>query len=175
MRKKLLIILGAVFIAGCGTTGEPEQSGAPVEDRGAKKIEGTEVKPVTTADPMGAALAAVKQGVLAKRSVFFDYDSYVIKDEFKSLVEAHAQFLVANPKVKMLIQGNADERGSREYNLALGQKRAEALKKMLMLLGTREDQVEAVSLGEEKPRCSEANEGCWSQNRRDDMLYTGEF
>ena len=175
MRKELLIILGAVLIAGCGTTGEPEQSGAPVEDRGAKSIEGTEVKPVTTADPMGAALAAVKQGVLAKRSVFFDYDSYVIKDEFKSLVEAHAQFLVANPKVKMLIQGNADERGSREYNLALGQKRAEALKKMLTLLGAREDQVEAVSLGEEKPRCSEANEGCWSQNRRDDMLYTGEF
>lgn len=75
----------------------------------------------------------------------------------------------------MLIQGNADERGSREYNLALGQKRAEALKKMLTLLGAREEQVEAVSLGEEKPRCSEANEACWSQNRRDDMLYTGEF
>jgi peptidoglycan-associated lipoprotein len=75
----------------------------------------------------------------------------------------------------MLIQGNADERGSREYNLALGQKRAEALKKMLLLLGAREDQVEAVSLGEEKPRCSEAGEACWSKNRRDDMLYTGEF
>jgi len=122
-----------------------------------------------------AALAAVKQGVLANRSVFFDYDSYVIKDEFKPLVEAHARFLVANPKVRMLIQGNADERGSREYNLALGQKRAEALKKMLLLLGAREEQVEAVSLGEEKPRCSESNEACWSQNRRDDMLYTGEF
>ena len=97
-------------------------------------------------------------------------------DDFaKSLVEAHAKFLVANPRVKMLIQGNADERGSREYNLALGQKRAEALKKMLLLLGAREDQVEAVSLGEEKPRCSEAGEACWSKNRRDDMLYTGEF
>ncbi len=175
MRKELMIILGAALIAGCGTAGGPEQPGADVEDRSAKKIDGTEVKPVTAGDPMGAALAAVKQGVLAKRSVFFDYDSYAIKDEFKALVEAHAKFLVANPKVKMLIQGNADERGSREYNLALGQKRAEALKKMLTLLGAREDQVEAVSLGEEKPRCSEANESCWSQNRRDDMLYTGEF
>ncbi|MDP1654190.1 MAG: OmpA family protein, partial [Rhodocyclaceae bacterium] len=163
MRKELMIILGATLIAGCGTTGEPEQPGAAVEDRSARKIDGAEVKPVTAVDPMGAALAAVKQGVLAKRSVFFDYDSYVIKDEFKSLVEAHAQFLVANPKVKMLIQGNADERGSREYNLALGQKRAEALKKTLTLLGAREDQVEAVSLGEEKPRCSEANDACWSQ------------
>ena len=175
MRKKLMIILGAALIAGCGTTGEPEQSGAPVEDRDAKRIDGTQVKPVTADDQMGAVLAAVKQGVLAKRSVFFDYDSYVIKDEFKSLVEAHAKFLVANPKVKMLIQCNADERGSREYNLALGQKRAEALRKMLALLGAREEQIEAVSLGEEKPRCSEGNEGCWSQNRRDDMLYTGEF
>jgi peptidoglycan-associated lipoprotein len=169
MRKELMIILGAALIAGCGTTGEPEQSGAPVEDRDAKRIGGTQVKPVTADDQMGTVLAAVKQGV------FFDYDSYVIKDEFKSLVEAHARFLVANPKVRMLIQGNADERGSREYNLALGQKRAEALKKMLTLLGAREDQVEAVSLGEEKPRCSEGSEGCWSQNRRDDMLYTGEF
>ena len=175
MRKKLMIILGAALIAGCGTTGEPEQSGAPVEDRDAKRIDGTQVRPVTADDQMGTVLAAVKQGVLAKRSVFFDYDSYVIKEEFKSLVEAHARFLVANPKVKMLIQGNADERGSREYNLALGQKRAEALRKMLALLGAREDQIEAVSLGEEKPRCSEGNEGCWSQNRRDDMLYTGEF
>lgn len=175
MRNTLMMMLAATLIAGCGTTGEPEQAGAPVEDRGARKIESSEVKPVTTADPMGAALAAVKQGVLANRSVFFDYDSYVIKDEFKSLVEAHAKFLAANPKVKMLIQGNADERGSREYNLALGQKRAEALRKMLTLLGARDDQIEAVSLGEEKPRCSEANEGCWSQNRRDDMLYTGEF
>ena len=175
MRKKLMMILGAALIAGCGTTGEPEQSGAPVEDRDAKRIDGTQVKPVTADDQMGTVLAAVKQGVLAKRSVFFDYDSYVIKEEFKSLVEAHARFLVANPKVKMLIQGNADERGSREYNLALGQKRAEALRKMLALLGAREDQIEAVSLGEEKPRCSEGNKGCWSQNRRDDMLYTGEF
>ncbi len=176
MRKQLMVFLGVTaLLAGCGTTGEPEQSGAPIEDRGARRVDGADVKPVTADNQMGTALAAVKQGVLAKRSVFFDYDSYVIKDEYKSLVEAHAKFLVANPKVKMLIQGNADERGSREYNLALGQKRAEALRKMLALLGARDEQIEAVSLGEEKPRCNEANEGCWSQNRRDDMLYTGEF
>ena len=175
MSKKWMIVLGAALIAGCGTTVDPEQPGASVEDRNAKSIDGADVKRVTPEDNLGTALAAVKQGVLAKRSVFFDYDSYVIKDEYKSLVEAHAKFLVANPRVKMLIQGNADERGSREYNLALGQKRAEALRKMLALLGAREEQIEAVSLGEEKPRCSEGNEACWSQNRRDDMLYTGEF
>jgi len=175
MRKELITLLGAALIAGCGSSGGPEQPGAQVEDRTGSTVGGADVKPVTAGDPTGAALAAVKQGILAKRSVFFDYDSYVIKDEFKPLVEAHAKFLVANPKVRMLVQGNADERGSREYNLALGQKRAEALKKMLALLGAREDQLEAVSLGEEKPRCAEHAETCWSQNRRDDMLYTGEF
>jgi len=75
----------------------------------------------------------------------------------------------------MLIQGNADERGSREYNLALGGKRSEAIKKALLLLGAKEDQVESVSLGEEKPRCTDATEECWAQNRRGDMLYSGEY
>ena len=75
----------------------------------------------------------------------------------------------------MLIQGNADERGSREYNVGLGQRRSEAVKKMLTLLGAREDQIEAVSLGEEKPACAEHSEECWAKNRRDDMLYSGEY
>jgi peptidoglycan-associated lipoprotein len=75
----------------------------------------------------------------------------------------------------MLIQGNGDERGSREYNLSLGQKRAEAIKKGLALLGAREEQLESVSLGEEKPRCTDQTEACWAQNRRGDMLYSGEF
>ena len=77
--------------------------------------------------------------------------------------------------MKMLIQGNADERGSREYNLALGQKRADAIKKMLTLLGAREEQVESVSLGEEKPKNEGQNEAAWAENRRGDMLYSGEF
>jgi peptidoglycan-associated lipoprotein len=75
----------------------------------------------------------------------------------------------------MLIQGNADERGSREYNLALGQRRADALKKRLVLLGAQEAQVESVSLGEEKPVCTDQSEECWAKQRRDDMLYGGQF
>ena len=107
--------------------------------------------------------------------MYFDYDAYVVRDEFQSLLVAHGKFLAGNPKMKMLIQGNADERGSREYNLALGQKRADAVRKALVLLGAREDQLEAVSLGEEKPACTEASEDCWGKNRRGDMLYSGEF
>ncbi len=109
---------------------------------------------------------------LSKRSILFDYDQYVVKDEFKPTIEAHAKFLVANPQFKVLIQGNADERGSREYNLALGQKRADAVKKALTLLGVRENQIESVSLGKEKPVCTESNEECWAKNRRADILHS---
>ena len=113
--------------------------------------------------------------ILSKRQVFFDFDKFDVKDEYRPLVEAHAKYLRDNPGAKMLIQGNADERGSREYNLALGQKRSDNVKKMLMLLGARESQLESVSLGEEKPACADHSEDCWAKNRRGDMLYGGEY
>jgi len=177
MRKLFPAVLASLILAACGSQPPaPEQSGAKVEDRtpAAVKADSTPVAPASAGEYSLAMLKDPKS-ILSKRSVFFDFDQYVIKDEFKSLVEAHGHMLVANPQVKMLIQGNADERGSREYNLALGQKRAEALKKTLILLGAKEAQVEAVSLGEEKPRCTEHDETCWAENRRDDMLYSGEF
>ena len=107
--------------------------------------------------------------------MYFDYDKYDVKAEYKDLVAAHAKFLTNNRKFKMLVQGNTDDRGSREYNLALGQKRADSVKKMLTLLGASEDQVEAVSLGEEKPKNEGTDEAAWAENRRGDMLYSGEF
>jgi peptidoglycan-associated lipoprotein len=111
------------------------------------------------------------QGVLAKRSVYFDYDSYEIKAEFQTVVEAHAKFLRDNPTRKISLEGNADERGSREYNLALGQKRAEAVKRALGLLGVKDEQMEAVSFGEEKPRGMGNDEAAWAENRRTDIRY----
>jgi peptidoglycan-associated lipoprotein len=89
-------------------------------------------------------------------------------------VTAHARYLQQNPAAKMRVEGNADDRGSREYNLALGQRRADAVKQMLQLSGAQAAQVESVSFGEEKPRCTEAAESCWSQNRRGDIVYQGE-
>jgi len=127
--------------------------------------------------PEAMELAALKNPAspLSKRSVFFDYDSFVVRDEYKPLIIEHARFLSRHPEVKMLIQGNADDRGSREYNLALGQKRADAVQRVLTLLGASAEQLQSVSLGEEKPVCEEADEHCWSRNRRSDMLYSGEF
>lgn len=109
--------------------------------------------------------------ILAKRSVYFDVDSYVVKDEFKPVVEAHAKYLIARPNRKVIIQGNTDERGGSEYNLALGQKRAEAVRRALALLGVPDTQMEAVSLGKEKPKASGSNEAAWAENRRSDIAY----
>jgi peptidoglycan-associated lipoprotein len=114
------------------------------------------------------------KNILSKRSIYFDYDKFDIQDKYRSLIEAHARYIASRPDRKLLIQGNCDDRGSREYNLALGQKRADAAKKALLLLGAKDTQIEAVSLGEEKPRALGKDEASYAENRRDDLLYNGE-
>ena len=170
--KKLIVpaLLSALLVA-CGGKAGPQQAGVGVDDRSAS------VATVTAPGVSGAGIAALTDpsNILSRRSVYFDFDQFVIKQEFIPLVEAHAGFLSQNPGMRMMVQGNTDERGSREYNLALGQKRAEALKQALVRLGASANQIEAVSLGEEKPRCTERSEACFAENRRSDMLYAGEF
>jgi peptidoglycan-associated lipoprotein len=179
------LIATVVLLGACATTEDQKPAAsAPVtaakpgaatpravEPQAVTKVETG--KPAATTSPF----AALKDpgNILSRRSVYFDYDKFDVKDEYRKLVEAHAQFLKSNPSAKMLIQGNADDRGSREYNVGLGQRRSDSVKKMLTLLGAREDQIESVSLGEEKPVCTDATEGCWSKNRRGDMLYSGEY
>ncbi|MDH4190983.1 MAG: peptidoglycan-associated lipoprotein Pal [Betaproteobacteria bacterium] len=126
----------------------------------------------TTAPTSRAALAA--RPARDQRSVFYEFDVYNIKDEYKALVEAHARYLSANPGVKLIVQGHADERGTREYNLALGQRRADGLRRAMVLLGAREGQVDTVSFGEEKPRAQGHDEPSWAQNRRGDLVYQDE-
>ena len=105
------------------------------------------------------------------RIVYFDYDSYVIKPEFQSLIESHARFLKANGARKVAVEGHTDERGGREYNLALGQRRAEAVRRALGLLGVADAQIEAVSFGKEKPAVPGSDEAAWAQNRRAEIAY----
>ena len=175
MKQLILPAALALLVAACSSTPDStDQTGAPVETRGG----GPAVATVTTGGVESGRLPAVltdPKSILSKRSVYFDYDSYEVKSEYKDLVTAHAKFLAENRQFKMLIQGNTDERGSREYNLALGQKRADVVKQALMLLGAKETQIESVSLGEEKPRCEDRTEACYGENRRGDMLYSGEF
>jgi peptidoglycan-associated lipoprotein len=107
------------------------------------------------------------------RRIYFDYDSSAIKPEFLSLVEAHAKYLSAHPDSKVTIEGHTDERGGREYNLALGQRRADALRKRLELLGVQDTQIETISYGKEKPAAAGSNEAAWAKNRRDVIDYAG--
>jgi len=176
--RAIWIAVLAAGLAACSSNPADEQSPAAVEDRAGAQAGGPSSGPVAKVDVTSRGLAgqdpAVKTGVLAQRSIFYDLDQYDIKDQYKSLVEAHARYLRDNPGRKMLVQGNTDERGSREYNISLGQKRSEGVKRMLLLLGAREDQVESVSLGEEKPRSEGHDEGAWAQNRRVEIIYPGE-
>jgi peptidoglycan-associated lipoprotein len=173
MRKLLLPSLLAVALAACSST--PAEKPTPVETK--PPVAPAETAPVAQPAVKADPLAAVRDpnNILSKRSVYFDFDKYDIKSQYQQLVEAHAKFLVAQPQVKILIQGNTDERGSSEYNLALGQKRAEATKKAMGLLGAKDSQMEAVSLGKEKPKATGHDEAAWTENRRADILYPGEF
>lgn len=171
LNTSVLVLSVSVLLAACSST-KLDETKVPVEERTGSTN--------TTADPRSVSTVTAgsttdplndPQGVLAKRSVYFDYDSYSVKDEYKPLVQAHANFLNANKGRKIIVQGNTDERGGREYNLALGQKRAEALRKSLALLGVPDAQVEAVSLGKEKPKALGSDESAWAENRRADIVY----
>jgi peptidoglycan-associated lipoprotein len=119
----------------------------------------------------GAAGAAAAASLVApaQRIVFFDFDSFALRDEFTPMLEGHARVLAANPTRRMMVEGHTDERGGREYNLALGQKRAEAVLRSLVLLGASEGQLEAVSFGKERPAVEGSNEAAWAQNRRAEL------
>jgi peptidoglycan-associated lipoprotein len=165
---------------GAGKNGAGGQDGAGTSGDGSDGIRGT----TAGADGSGASGAggaggaatpgANATGNLAQRSIYFDYDSFSVKDEYKPVLQAHAKFLVENPGSKIYLQGHTDERGSREYNLALGQKRADAVRRVMTVLGVKDNQVEGVSYGEEKPKNAGHDDAAYVQNRRTDIVYQGE-
>jgi peptidoglycan-associated lipoprotein len=181
MNKIFWPVLVALTLSACGTTGGTK---ATVEDGTGGKTgaatSGTETTGVgsggVTGNAMGDAGDPRKNPAspLSKRSVFFDFDSFVVKDEYRPMLEAHAGYLMSKPDAHVILQGNADERGSREYNLALGQKRAEAVRKSLAVLGVKDSQMEAISFGEEKPRNEAHTEAAYAENRRTDLVYSDE-
>jgi peptidoglycan-associated lipoprotein len=108
---------------------------------------------------------------LFQKSIYFDLNEYTVQTKYQKQLSAHASFLKANPKQKVIIQGNTDERGTAEYNLALGQRRSDAVRKSLNLMGVSDDQMEPVSFGKEKPKAEGDNEAAWAENRRADIVY----
>ncbi len=166
----------AFMLAGCSSVDLEDPKPAPIVDATAST--GTTTGP----DPRAVAPVDAQAGrgldpfndpnnPLSKRSVFFDFDSFVVKSEYQPVVQTHGQYLGTNKQRRVVVEGHTDERGGREYNLALGQKRAEAVKQRLMLLGVTDPQVETVSFGEEKPRGAGSSEDAWAQNRRADLNY----
>lgn len=169
IKSVAFIITSAALLAACSSP--VKLNDAPVVERAPEAAPVTDtrdVRPVETGsvDPLNDP-----KGVLANRSVYFDYDSYVVRDDGQAVVQNHSGFLNKNKDRKILIQGNTDERGGTEYNLALGQKRAEAVRKSMAALGVAESQMEAVSLGEEKPKATGSTEAAWAENRRADIVY----
>ncbi|HEX3141110.1 MAG TPA: peptidoglycan-associated lipoprotein Pal [Rhizobacter sp.] len=162
-------LLACAFLAGCASNVPLDNSkAAPVESRtpntgktGAGSTSPTQVAKVDlTKNASSSELA---------RIVYFDYDSFVIKDEFRSVVESQAKALSSDRAKKVQIEGHTDERGGSEYNLALGQKRAESVAKALKLLGVNDNQVEAVSFGKERPAVQGSDEAAWAKNRRAEL------
>jgi peptidoglycan-associated lipoprotein len=189
MRQLYLGLFAAMVLAGCSST--PTQDAAPAEERapdaataapaGGATTAGVSASGITGTGAGGApgatgALVPPKdaKGPLSQRVVQFDYDSYVVKDDYRLLVEAHARFLQANRGAKVTLHGHTDERGTREYNIALGQRRADAVKRMMVLVGAGEVQIETVSFGEEKPKNPGSQEEAWAENRRVEIVYIGE-
>jgi peptidoglycan-associated lipoprotein len=173
------LLAASVLIAGCSTTSLDE---APVESRTPTPADATPGAAGSTAGSSGAPQTGVATvdltkgqpgsadaAALAQRIVYFDFDSFVVKDEYRPMLEAHAKALSANRDKRMVVEGHTDERGGREYNLALGQKRAQAVTRSLVLLGVTEVQVEAVSFGEERPADAGHDEAAWAKNRRAEL------
>ncbi len=150
-----------------------------VETHALPSAAGEQVGALSSASPTTTGAAATMahkdpSSPLAKRVIYFDYDSATINTEYQPLLDSHAAYLKANKSLKVVLQGHADERGSREYNLALGQRRSESIRQAMSLLGVMDEQMEAVSMGEEKPAVEGHDEAAWKMNRRCEIHYVGE-
>ena len=183
----------AVFLTACATSQEaPIEDGPPPEDQA-----GMDSGVVTGADGSGADASGIDgsgdssaiaipdegpmtalemleetEGPLSNRTIYFEFDSAKLTDESLQILEAHGNFIAGNGEVSVRLEGHADERGSREYNIGLGDRRAQSVRRVLLFQGASTDQVETVSYGEEKPAMSGHDEEAWSRNRRVELIYT---
>ena len=166
MKKLLISIVLANLLVACASQKPKEPEAAAPAPAPMVEAPAVAPAPVLMVDPLNDPTS-----ILAKRSVYFPFDVSAVQDADKPIVEAHGKYLSEHPDRKVRVEGNCDERGSNEYNLALGQRRADSVKQMLILSGAMASQIETVSYGEEKPVCTEHNEACWKQNRRSDIKY----
>ncbi len=177
LKKGLFIIVPAVFLWGCEST--PEQ-----EDTGVDEVVKVDSSPAPTPAPVdqGRTVQPIVQpaldplddpnSILSQRIVYFDYDQNEVNPEFREIIKAHAEYLASNPSTRITVEGNADERGTREYNIGLGDRRASAVRQLMVLQGATSSQVETISYGEERPADLGHNEDSWNKNRRVEIVYS---
>lgn len=177
MNRLVLSVLMLGMLGACATSSE-QGPGAGDSKSGTEAVDRPAIKPAESQPLKDKSLAGSTltdpDNILSKRSVYYEFNSDLVKDEYKPLVIAHARYVREHRTAAMRIEGNADERGSREYNLALGQRRADAVKQMMQLMGASVTQIETISYGEEKPRATGSDEASWAENRRSDILYKSE-
>jgi peptidoglycan-associated lipoprotein len=188
LKKVVLTALVAAFLAACSSE-RTKPSMAKVDEVKVAptppKVDTPQVpmapKPIPPAQPLqeakmddGPFPAKGQGGALGQRAIYYAFDAFAVSDEYKPVAQAHAGFLAKHGKSKLTLQGNCDERGSREYNLALGQRRADGVKTLLTLGGAASEQIEVVSFGKEKPAAAGHDEEAWAKNRRVDIVYQGE-
>ncbi len=170
MKKIILSIVLVNLLAACASEKPKEAVNEPAPAPAAAEAPVT--APAETAQTTAAPVAAAEAAVPEVRSVYFPFDVDAVQAADRAAVQQNGEYLAKNSNAKVRVEGNCDERGSSEYNLGLGQRRANNVKKLLILSGAKASQIETISFGEEKPRCPEHNEACWSQNRRADIVYT---
>ena len=183
--KTVIAILPALMLLGCGTSGEVEEgtetgvsSSVSTEDSSSATTSGVGESGASGGESMAAPDAGFSgdplddpNSLLAKRVVYFDFDKSDIKGDFRDVIQAHAEYLANNASVSVTLEGHADERGTREYNIALGERRANSVQKMLTLQGASSSQIRVVSYGEERPAALGHDEDAWSLNRRAEFIY----
>lgn len=169
MKKLTMSVFLISMLAACASDKPAEV--APPPAAAAETPAAPSVEAPKAAAPVAVDALDDANSILAKRETFFDFDKSIVKEAYKPMVQAHGQYLAEHADRKVVVEGNCDERGSSEYNLALGNRRADAVKKMLVVSGAKAGQISTVSFGEEKPRASGHNEAAWSQNRRADIVY----
>lgn len=182
MRNYLLILLPVFLLTGCpaeppkGDDAAQQQTGQQGDDAATTGKFDNENKPGGQAfsagdEPYRKDAINDANSPLSQQIIYFDFDASTIKDEYRDLITWHGRYLASNPDMKVRLEGHTDERGSREYNVALGDRRGQSVSRMLMFQGATKGQVEVVSFGEEKPVAFEHNESAWSQNRRVQLVY----
>ena len=175
--KNALIGFGLVVLLAACASKDPVAT-TKVEDRNPAPTTGTTGAPTTgttsNTPVTGTNVLTDPNNILSKRVVYFDFNTDAVKPEFASLIQAHASYLAQNRNRKVRFEGHADERGSREYNIALGQRRATAVRTATTALGVGSERIETVSFGEDKPKANGHDEASWAQNRRVEIVYDGE-